>query len=281
MKFYKLIKYDIRNGIGRKKYMYFAAFLMCLIFVITFCYEVCAYKLSIVGERKTFTITNILFYFFQGKEPFSPELGNAFVFPVIWLIIFLFSACITLDYPFRNLTGHGIYVLTRVRSRIYWWFSKCIFVFLSTVFYFGIWYFTTWLFCRIVGIDVSLHFSEYVNLKLFNMELGTVTKEQIVMLVIILPILTALAINFIQLCLGLLMDRIYCFLITAFLLFSSTYFQTPLAIGNFAMIKRSALCADGEMTIRCGILMNVVLITLCIIVGTVRIKKYDIIKKNS
>lgn len=281
MKFYKLIKYDIKNGIGRKIHMYLYAFLLCIIFAATFYYNICTYKMNVSGETEAFTITNILFYFFQGKEPFSPELGNAFVFPVVWLIIFLFSAYITLDYPFRNLTQHGICLLTRVRSRTYWWFSKCIFVFGSTLLYFFAWYFAVLVFCKIFGINISFQFSEYINMEFSDMELGTVTREQIIMLVIVLPVLTALAVNFIQLCLGLFLNRIYCFLIITILLFASTYFQTPLAIGNFAMIKRSVLCAEGEMTILCGVLVNTSLIALCIIVGAVRIKKYDILKKNS
>lgn len=280
MKFYKLVKYDIKNGIQRKMHMYFIASILCIIFVAAFYFNI-SRKVDISGEAELFTITNIFFFLFQGKEPFSPELGNAFVFPVIWLIIFLFSAYITLDYPFRNLTEQGIYVITRIRNRTYWWFSKCIFVFCSTLLYFFVLYFTVWIFCRVFGINISFQFAEYINVEILNMELASVTRKQVIMVLMVLPVMTSLAINFIQLFLGLFIERIYCFLITTFILFASTYFQTPVLIGNYAMVKRSVFCVEGEMTIACGVLINISLVVLCIIIGARRIKKYDILKKNS
>ena len=280
MKFYKLVKYDIKNGIERKWHMYFIASILCIIFVAAFYFNI-SRKVDISGEAELFTITNIFFFLLQGKEPFSPELGNAFVFPVIWLIIFLFSAYITLDYPFRNLTEQGIYVITRIRNRTYWWFSKCIFVFCSTLLYFFVLYFTVWIFCRVFGINISFQFAEYINVEILNMELASVTRKQVIMVLMVLPVMTSLAINFIQLFLGLFIERIYCFLITTFILFASTYFQTPVLIGNYAMVKRSVFCVEGGMTIACGVLINISLVVLCIIIGARRIKKYDILKKNS
>lgn len=280
MKFYKLVKYDIKNGIERKWHMYFIASILCIIFVAAFYFNI-SRKVDISGEAELFTITNIFFFLFQGKEPFSPELGNAFVFPVIWLFIFLFSAYITLDYPFRNLTEQGIYVITRIRNRTYWWFSKCIFVFCSTLLYFFVLYFTVWIFCRVFGINISFQFAEYINVEILNMELASVTRKQVIMVLMVLPVMTSLAINFIQLFLGLFIERIYCFLITTFILFASTYFQTPVLIGNYAMVKRSVFCVEGGMTIVCGVLINISLVVLCIIIGARRIKKYDILKKNS
>lgn len=280
MKFYRLVKYDIKNGIGRKMHMYFIASILCIIFVAAFYFNI-SRRADISEKAEFFTITNILFFIFQGKEAFSPELGNAFVFPVIWLFVFLFPAYITLDYPFHNLTEQGIYVITRIRNRTYWWFSKCIFVFCSTLLYFFVWYFTIWIFCRVFGIAISFQFAEYINAEILNMELASLTRKQMIMILMVLPVLTSLAINFIQLFLGLFIDRIYCFLITTVILFASTYFQTPILIGNYAMVKRSIFCVEGGMTIVCGVLINTSLIVLCIIIGARCIKKYDILKKIS
>lgn len=280
MRFCKLVIYDIKNGIGRNIHLYAVTWMLCIIFVSAFYFHISQGKNPSQGTEAC-TMTNILFYLFQGKEPFSPELGNAFVFPVIWLCIFLFSAYLTLDYPFRNLTGHGIYVITRIGSRTYWWLSKCIFVCCSTLLYFFIWYFITGLFCMIFGIPISLQFAESINVDFLHMELAAVTQKQVMMLLVGLPVLTSLAVNFIQLCLGLFVDRIYCFLITAILLFASTYFQTPFFIGNFAMVKRSIYCVADGMTMGWGLFITISLVVLCILIGVWRMIKYDILKKNS
>lgn len=233
------------------------------------------------GEKlKSVTVTNILLFLFQGKEAFSPELGNAFVFPVIWMLIFLFSAYITLGYPFRNLTEHGIQVITRTHNRMRWWFSKCIFVFCSTVFYFGICFFTVFLFAFVFKIKLTFRYAEFANIELMNMKMKNVSKMQMLMLLGVLPVLTALAVNYIQLFFGTFLNQIYCYMGITILLFASSYFQTPAAIGNFAMVKRSSYCVDGGMTIRAGLIINTVLIVLCITAGTIRIRRYDILKKD-
>lgn len=280
MRFYKLARYDIRNGIGRKAYLYLLTFVLCMIFVCEFGLRVISHGKDFYGEGDPCTVTNILFYLFQGKEPFSPEVGNAFVFPVVWLLIFLLAAYITLDYPYHNLTGHGIQVLLRVRSRNFWWFSKCIWVFFSTLAYFFVWYLGSWAASVIFGMDISFRYSEYMNVELLHMELETLRPGQTAVLVVVLPIMTALAVNFIQLCLGLFFDRIYCFMMSAVLLFASTYFQSPAAIGNFAMVKRSILCQEDGVSAAQGITVNGILILLSIVIGFWRIKKYDIIKKT-
>lgn len=278
MKFYKFIKYDITNGIWRKAYLYLSALIICLLFFADF------YRRSSLGYTdgsESVTIINFLFYFFAGKEPFSPELGNAFVFPVVWLLIFLFSAYVTLDYPYRNLMGHGIQVIVRVKNRKIWWISKCFWMFFSTIIYFTLLYLELLLLCICFKIDISLHYASYINEEILNIQLVTSSSGQIAMLVFVLPVMTALAVNFIQLCLGLFLDRVYCYLVTSILLFASTYFQSPLAIGNFAMVKRSILCNEEGMTIKNGILINGILIILAIIIGVLRIKKFDIIKTHT
>jgi hypothetical protein len=88
------------------------------------------------------------------------------------------------------------------------------------------------------------------------MELESLTHEQEIMLLIILPVMTALSLNFLQLCLGLFIDKTYCFLLVAFLLFTSTYFKNPIAIGNFAMVKRSVYCMEEGMSTQMGLVMK-------------------------
>jgi hypothetical protein len=226
------------------------------------------------------TSTNILFYLYQGKEPFSAEWGYAFVVPVVWILIFLFSAFLTLDYPMKSLSGHGVQVITRIGKRTDWWGAKCVWIAESTLIYFGIWYLTVIGVCKVTGADISFGYSQLVNSELLELEMGHLTHTQEMMMLIVIPIMTALSLNFLQLCLGLFMDKIYSFLLVAFLLFASAYFKNPIAIGNFAMVKRSVYCTEDGLSMQMGLVINAILIVSCMIIGFFRIQKFDILKNN-
>ena len=280
MKFCKMLSYDLKTGIGQKILIYLLSIVMCFAFIGNFYAGFMRRSGEFVGETAPLTITNLLFYLFQGKEPFSPELGNAFVFPVVWLLIFLLSAYITLGYPFENLNEQGTQVLTRIQKRKIWWLSKCAWVGCCTILFFALCYLSVVLFCLVFGIDMSFEYAEYVNAEILGMQLEHCTRGQVIMLVIILPVITSLTINILQLCMGFFFQRIYCFLFISVILFTSTYFQTPIAIGNFAMVKRSIYCIENGMSFADGLLVNTVIIATSIIFGGIRINRYDILKRN-
>ena len=280
MKFYKMLRYDLKNGIKQKIWVYLFFFVLCFIFLGNFYGGYLKRAEEFTGETASFTSTNLLFYLFQGKEAFSPELGNAFVFPVVWLLIFLLSAYTTLDYPFQNLNEQGIQVVTRIRKRKLWWLSKCAWVSICTVIHFFLCYLVVLIFCLIFGIEISFQYAAYANMEVLDMELAECTQGQVVLLVVLLPILTALAINIFQLCLGFLFQRIYCFMFAALILFASTYFQTPFAIGNFAMVKRSIYCVENGMHLAEGVWITGSIIVLGILFGCIVVRRFDILKKE-
>lgn len=280
MKFCKMLRYDLKNGIRQKFWIYCLFFVICFLFAGNFYAVYMRRSDEFLNETASLTITNFLFYLFQGKEAFSPELGNAFVFPVVWLFIFLLSAYVTLDYPFQNLNEQGIQVITRMQNRKLWWLSKCAWVGCCTILHFAICYLTALLFCLVFGIDISFQYAEYVNVDILDMELEQCTKAQVIMLVILLPVITSIAINIFQLCMGFFFQRIYCFLFISLVLFASTYFQTPVAIGNFAMVKRSIYCVENGMRLTDGLFITSAIIVTGILFGCMMIKHFDILKKS-
>ena len=280
MKFCRLMGYDVRNGILRKGYFYLIVLLMSGILFAGFQHKLLQGQESISNVKEEATLMNVLFYLFAGKAPFNPEVESAFLIPVVWLVIFLYPAFITLDYPFRNLTGQGIQVMIRSEERRYWWLSKCIWAFLGTISYFFVLYLSMTFFCMISGMEVSLSYAPDINQRLLEMQVEDLSENQVFCLVFILPVMTSLAVNFLQLCMGLFWDRMYCYLLSVIILFSSAYFLSPFAIGNFAMLKRSVFCDGAGLTVRQGIMVNTSLIVLSVILGAVRMEKFDILKKN-
>jgi hypothetical protein len=277
MKFCKLLIYDLKNGIAKKWYLYVSVFVIACVFTGNFCSQYNSCK-DYIAEP--LTSTNILFYLYQGKEPFSPEWGSAFVIPVVWILMFLLSPFLTLDYPMKSLSGHGIQVITRIGTRTHWWGAKCVWIAESTLLYFGIWYLTVLGVCLVAGADISFGYSQAVNAALLELEMEPITHTQEVLLLVVLPITTALSLNFLQLCMGLFVDKIYAFFSVSFLLLASAYFKNPAAIGNFAMVKRSVYCTDGGLSPQLGLAINGLVLVACIVIGFWRIQKFDILKNN-
>lgn len=273
MKFCRLIKYDLKNGILPKLYKYIITFVMGLIIIFAF---------RMIVKDADPTIANMLFYLFQGKEPFEKDFSDAFVFPVVWLIIYILGAYITLEYPFDNMAGHGLSVIVRIKNRSYWWISKCIYTICGTLFYFAMWYMET-LFASVFSeVELSFTYSDIVNMDYISIEIiKELSRTEVVISTIILPILTGIAFNMIMLCLQLFIDRLYCFWIVTFYIFAATYFKTPFLIGNFAMLKRSAFCIEDGYSLITGICIELLVILVCITLGLMRIRKYDILNKEN
>jgi hypothetical protein len=187
MKLCKLIRYDFKNGTLNNARIYLLAFIMFFVFIGKLYFDITRKtEVNIIGKT---TIINLLFGIFQGKEPFNPKFGEAFVFPVVWILFFALSIYVTLDYPFRDLKTNGIQVMTRIHNRKKWWLSKCIWVMGSTLLYYALFYLSIILFCLLFKVDISFEYSEYVNFNSFYIQMERCTVEQIVFMVIVMPII--------------------------------------------------------------------------------------------
>lgn len=276
---YKLVRYDIKNGLGSRWYVCLGAAALGLLF----CAKLYADYMGMLGylTDPQFAMGNLLICYFQGKKPYSPEYGDPFVFPASWMVLFLLCSFLTLDYPFHNLNGHGVQVVTRMRSRRVWWASKCIWVAVATLFYFILLYTVAAAFCIALGIPVTLGYGTEVNEELLHiLDMEPFGTGDAVLVLCVLPAATALAVNAVQLVLGFFLDRIYCFLATAALLFASAYFHTPFLIGNYAMVERSVFCTGKGPGPAACLGADLIVAAACVAAGFVWIQKYDIMKKK-
>ncbi|MBQ1802533.1 MAG: hypothetical protein II013_06015 [Lachnobacterium sp.] len=276
MKLYKLLKYDIKIGILKRWYLYFLVFVGAVLGGLGYYYNLVQRGLA---NTKGLTVINIFMYMFAGKEQFNPEVNSAFVFPIEWLLLFVFEVFIVLDYAKSNLLGHGVQVILRMHERNLWWCSKCVWVLVSTVLYFAIIYCAILLDCLLLRIPISINFSNTVNEKLIDLSFISISQIDIILFIIVAPFFTALAANFLQLILTLFMKETHAFLVIVTWLFASTYYKNILLIGNYAMIKRNKLCIEGGIDSQWAIIIDLFIVVLCIILGMFTLRKYDIIKK--
>lgn len=280
MKLYKTIRFDLRNGLGKQGYRYLGMAVMAVIFSVTCLLKTYGYMKRIGGSMAGMSVVNILLCLFQGKEPFNPDELVVFDFPVEWFLLFLYCAYIHLSYPYKNITEYGTQMFIRIQSRGRWWFSKCVWVICGTALSWALFFAGVFGVAAMAGLGLDTGFSTEICEAMWQIYDFSPEKTELILLLGLMPVVTAVTINLLQLCLGLFMERVYSFLTVAVLLFASAYFQMPVLIGNFAMVKRSVYCG-GRMTISMGLCIDGAVIALCLLAGYLRICRYDLLKKET
>jgi len=280
--FFKMLSYDIYRGIWRKKYLFLPLFVLTIIFCQSFYYDMQSYQMmGICMESGSWM--DYIALLFQGMKEYIPSPDNPFVFPVMWILIFLYVAYISLGYLHDDLTASGQQVLIRSGGRKLWWISKCLWNVAITMLSFMVMYLSVTVYCLIRGIQLS--FSCTTSVLEYQLEmpiLSSISVWQGICVLILMPLGVALALNLFQMFLGLLIMPWYsCGMIAAILLISA-YFKSPLLIGNYSMFYRSAVLIGEEsgMQLIIGALLTLVFVAVAVMGGLFLFSKHDILNQE-
>jgi len=170
--FKRTLAYDLKHGIWEKKGGYFVTALLAVFLFTDYSIKLRNYYGNGMAGNPDVTMADYLLYFFSGRYPYM-EGEQVFLIPITWLLIFLCSSLLVLNYPMQNLCGHGIQVLIRIRDRKLWWLSKCGYVLCSTVLYYFILYAVTFVLCLISGVRLSASYSESAMENILNFTFQT------------------------------------------------------------------------------------------------------------
>lgn len=274
--FFKLLRYDLKEGILReyKKYLLFF-----FIFIV-FCFDL-TYKFSLLPIEAESSYFDYVLYAFGGMKPYDPAGSDPFPFPIIWLAIHLLIGYFTLYYPYNDLMTVGQNILIRSGGRRSWWLSKCLWNMLSVVCCFALAWGAILLFCLAAGVPITNTIFPELLYSIFEIDdnVPALTGAFWIPL-FVLPLLVSLALNLLEMTLSLFLKPLFSFGVYAVVLLSSAYLFTPYMIGNFAMPIRSHMILSNGMTSRMGIMIAGVLIVLCIAVGSIYFKRYDILNND-
>lgn len=264
--FIKLVMHDLKNGVVRsyKKYCIVAcAFLI-------FCFDLQTRLHDVVG-----TLGDYLLYPFAGMEEYVPRPGEPFTFPVIWMLIYLFLAMMTLYYPYNDLNGFGRSVLVHSGKRSVWWYSKCIWNMVSVLMFFVTALIVILMFCLFRGISLTLVISSEMEgvLKLSSDTLPTNISLQ----VLLLPILVLISLCLLQMTLSLFIKPLFSFCVIVTLLLASAYYFTPFMIGNYAMPLRNADAIANGFHVLPGVGFSIILAIVSMMIGQFFFQKHDIV----
>lgn len=275
--FFKFLRFDILNGILAQYKKFILEFLMFVAMGVMYSVEYLnALNTQEVVRAEGATVGDYLLFFIAGIPVYDPKDQEQFMFPVLWLLVILTAAFFCLYYPYENLKQSGRTMLYLSNSRSVWWFSKCTWVTCSVAVFFIIAYFATALTAVISGARLTLETTTYSPYLIgFGVRSLKDGPWNILPLLFALPFIT-LAACLLQLTLSMVFKPIFSYIAASMLLLASSYFSTPLLIGNYAMAARSSYFMEGGFELPVGIILAAVLITASVLVGWGVFKRKDV-----
>lgn len=280
MKYIKCLKYDLCQGILFKAVWWLPWIVLIVLFCIDYDYQAANISgyLGLESER---CMADYLCYILAGMKAYTPLRDIPFQFPEIWVLIYSYVLMSVLKYPYDNLYTHGTQILIRVKCRGIWWLSKCTYVIIKCIGMFLILYLTISIYCvcrggNLAGIPdyiLMLEISDYMQ----PMEEWS---AQVCTGLFILPAMTAVCIGLMQLLLSLITRPVYAFIGAMVIIIASAYLQSAFLPGSGAMfIRNSAVNPEGMNVSGCLVIAAAYSI-ICIFVGFVVFKRWDILKKE-
>lgn len=290
MIFFKIFRYDIKNGITKAYKKYILAFVFFISAALIF-------RMSV--ESGVPTLGDYTLFIMTGIAPYTPSPLVRFEFPIVWVCFFMIIFFIVLYYPYDDIDGFGKYILISSKKRSFWYLSKCLWVVFSVILYFALFMLSNLIVGVIFGDSLKPGLSE-IGLESIYTDVanesvaapigaetalegayngGTVTPNCLVELYLN-PFLVCVATSLIQTTFSLFVKPVFSYILSAAILIFSAYYTSPFMIGNYAMVSRSALFAADGVKGTTGIIICVAAAVLACVVGVLRFRNYDIIGRD-
>lgn len=277
MKFYKLIKYDLRNGFFQNRFRLMAIILLVLASCIDFyARKNLAYHFEDIVPAGTFMDYSA--YLLGGIPEFIPGLDDSFIFPVKWFLFHILLLYGTLHYFSRDLFSCGITILPRSGNRVLWWLSKCIW----NICYVVITYLTSFLaifiFCAIFGESLSLSITpDFMNQLMGARTPFTAFPLQFSALILFLPLFISIGNSLAQMLLTLFIRPMFSFVTLAALLLCGAYLNYGLFWSTYAMPLRSKWIAENGFSFIHGTVVSGLVAAAAVFIGCIRFQRYSIL----
>lgn len=237
--------------------------------------------------RNNPTLFNLLIEAFRGSDPLSEVREMHAPLPYIWLSIFIFSMFTVFDYAHDDISNFGMQIILKTGKRTSWWHSKCIWVMLSGIYYYGLFILTMLGFANMNGYTMSFkdntifsdllaNCSTYYTYK--NIEEVTGTE---LLLFILSPLIVICTLNIFQVTLSLLIKPLYSFFITLGVLLLSVFVDWTAIFPRTAMMTYSSHYYQNGYSMKIGWIVCIAVIFASVVIGRIWFKKYDILPQKN
>lgn len=272
----KLLKHDIRQGTIRTWQGYLCAFVIC------FCGSVYLRNvidtLAVSGRLfSSGTLIDYYMYSVKGMEVYKLTKESFFQIPVYWFCYHIILAYIIGHYAEKDLSGYGRNSILASKTRVGWWLAKCVWCIFSVVLYYLMGFLGSAGYTIIAKGKLSFAVTKDL-MKNFGQGLIYLENGEILVLVLLLPCLTSIAVSVLQLFFSLKIGSVVSFAGVCIVYVMSVYYTSPLLPGNYTMWSRNDVVGIGsDIYMSIGILLSLIITFIAVMLGIIYIDRKDII----
>jgi hypothetical protein len=249
---------DIRINIISKFYLYVPILVIIIFYCVSFLKDY-NFALCINEVNSKLSFGDYLFNIWKGEEIFSQnDLRDIFKIPSFITMYFLYNGFIICRYLNIKRSGNMCLYYIRNKSCYQWNTSKLIWCIINSFLYFILTYSIIFLFALFTG-NQSLEISEDITLSLNHVMFPAVNSEAVIF--IIMPFLILFSTALIQLFLSLLFRPIIAYVAIILIYVVSLFSCKSYFIYNYAMVLRLKIYDRQGVSLKNGILLNVVIIS--------------------
>lgn len=270
MIFCKILFHDLRSGLLRKRFLILPLFLFL---------PLANYYLAFHNRGIQVEFLDTVIYLFQGA-PKEDLRFTAVSIPISWLYLIGIFLLYHLDYIYHDLSLCGQQIIIRCHSRRMWIYSKLFWNILSS----GVFYLLTilcaWVFTKGMGGQTDWSVSSRA-ISLFSLEgVSQLTNIKLLSAVFLIPALTLVALNLMQMTLILFLGPLTSFLLTSATIVLSIYSMSGYILGDGAMAIRNLQIYIQGNSLFSRMMVPLGVIVLCMIVCSCRFSNMDILPKE-
>lgn len=271
----ELVKYDLKHGL--KKF----SNIFLIVSVTVICDIANLFNIlnagSLSGDVYKCSFLDYYIYSMRGMEYFDITKAVNFQIPIYWFVVYMGIAYFIGYYTKENLQSVGNYMMIKSKSRVKWWYSKCIWCFVSVFSIFAVGFGSVLIYCIINRIEISFSVN-YNVLKLFCNQVVFMNKSELIISSTLLPFVLTYAISLIQILISIVFDAVASFAFVCINYVLAAYYTSPFLLGNYLMwFRNNKVCNGGGYDLNNGLLVSIIMILLVILIGASHMDKKDLL----
>ncbi len=282
MKLIKLISFDLRRGVRQEwaKLAFSGILAFCCCWLMAYQYYDYM-NFNGITEYSRLSVMDFIIYNFRGMRVYSPDLGEEYRLPAVWLIYQVFISLIVGYYPVRDLAGYGKNTLLRTRSRITWFLSKIIWTLCMVLVYYLIIFLAAVFFSLVSGNSLSFFPTYDATLLFGEIDLNTVYVETLTVYMIFIPFLISAVMSIVQVVASYIVSPFVSFIGISVFMVACTYVAKPWLVGNGSMILRTKFHSIYGFTAEDILLWLLIYLLSALIVGFIYFSRKDILRREN
>lgn len=271
----KFFKRDIYLGIQKGAWLLLVPIIISIAQSLNF-HDISMTLKEFEGYWGDGTVMDYYLFGMQGMKVFHFDMKQYFEIPIYWFVFQIGAAYFTAYYGYHDFEDNGKVLFITPKSRSSWWNGKSLWCITSVLIYYLVSMLAmggTALYC---GATPSLHHSELIS-RIVENGAYYLSGIEVLLLAIILPIITTMAICMLQMFIAFLISPEVSFALSCTVYVLSAYYTVWCLPGNYAMWRRSAYVVENGLNPISGLLLGGFLLFFSFYEGRLYFEKKDVL----